>query len=62
MSDHHQNRFAIEKRSTPLWLAIPSNQSLERTPLGLPVCIGMPCMVSLSSSRWAEYETLRTLR
>ena len=28
-------------------------QSLERTPLGLPVCMGMPCMVSLSSSRWA---------
>ena len=30
---------------------IMSNQSLERTPLGLPVCIGSPSMVSLSSSR-----------
>jgi len=28
-----------------------SNQSLERTPLGLSVCMGSPSMVSLSSSR-----------
>ncbi len=30
------------------------NQSLERTPFGWPICMGVPCMVSLSSSRWAD--------
>ena len=30
-----------------------SNQSLERTPCGTPRCMGLPCMVSLSSSRSA---------
>ena len=28
-----------------------ANQSLERTPLGLPLCMGLPYMVSLSSRR-----------
>jgi hypothetical protein len=37
-----------------------SNQSLERTPLGWPVCMGLPCMVSLSSRRWA-YKRIRML-
>jgi hypothetical protein len=30
---------------------ISPNQSLERTPLGRSVCMGLPCMVSLSSRR-----------
>jgi len=37
------------------------NQSLERTPLGLPVCMGLPCMVSLSSGRSAMIKKITTL-
>ena len=36
-----------------------SNQSLERTTLGLPDCMGLPWMVSLSSSRWVLLLTTR---
>jgi hypothetical protein len=44
LKEGHKIEIIYEKGKMP-------NQSLERTPLGWPVCMGLPCMVSLSSGR-----------
>ena len=48
-ADHYHHCSGT--RGEILMASIFPNQSLEQTPLGLLVCMGLPCMVSLSSGR-----------
>jgi len=45
------SREVVLRETEILEMCPASNQSLERTPLGSTVCMGIPCMVSLSSGR-----------
>jgi len=45
------SREVVLRETEILEMCPASNQSLERTPLGWPVCMGVSSMVSLSSRR-----------